>query len=138
MTTGAPVLNATCLLAATEVAGFTESFDCHVAIDQPTYTVVGSRETRVNRGKEAWMIDMTFVDGQAASEAQGVLFPLIGTIVAFTLRKDDGAISASNPEYTGMVLLGGAWSVLPAPADGGVPKITCSFQVDGAAAKAIV
>ena len=137
MTTGAPILEATCMLGAHEVATIAESFDLHGTIQQSTYTTVGAEGTNVNRGKESWMLDMVFIDGQAAAEAQGLLYPLLGTKVAFVIRHDDGAIGVANPQYTGTLLIGGEWSLLPAPADGAVPKITCSFQVDGKPAKAV-
>jgi hypothetical protein len=46
-----------------------------------------------------------FQDDVAASAIDSKLWALLGTVVAFTVKKETGNISASNPEYQGSVLV---------------------------------
>jgi len=66
-----------------------------------------SDNTEINiAGLKSWSADVEFVQDFATSSVDATLFPLIGA-AAFTiiLRPDAGAVSTSNPNYTGLVVM---------------------------------
>ena len=46
-----------------------------------------------------------FNDDFAASQADALLWPLLGTVITFDIRSTSAAVSATNPRYTGSVLV---------------------------------
>jgi hypothetical protein len=50
-------------------------------------------------------IDVTFNQDFAAAQTDALLFPLLGTVVAFEIRPTSAARSVTNPAYTGNVLI---------------------------------
>lgn len=69
--------------------------------------------TEVIGGLKSGTLALEFMDDVADNDVDEELFALIGSVVAFTLKATTGAISTSNPEYQGSVLvtslaLGGA------------------------------
>jgi hypothetical protein len=54
--------------------------------------------------KEA-KLDIEWNEDFAAGQPDALLFPLLGTVVTFELRPTSGARSATNPAYTGSVLI---------------------------------
>jgi uncharacterized membrane protein len=53
-----------------------------------------------------WTLDVEFFQDFAAAKVDATIFPLVGA-VAFTVavRPVNAAISATNPEYTGLVVV---------------------------------
>lgn len=56
-------------------------------------------------GLKSGKLDVEWADDVAASAIDSVLWALFGTIVTFEVRLDGGAVGASNPKYTGSVLV---------------------------------
>ncbi|GAA4100940.1 hypothetical protein [Nonomuraea soli] len=56
-------------------------------------------------GMKSGTLSVDFLDDFAASQLDSLLWPLFGTVVAFKVRPDAGAISTSNPQYSGSILL---------------------------------
>lgn len=56
-------------------------------------------------GLKSGTLSLEFMDDVADNDVDEELFALLGTVVAFTLKAATGAISASNPEYQGSVLV---------------------------------
>ena len=56
-------------------------------------------------GLKDWSIDVEFNQDFAASQVDATLFPLVGTTFTVAVRPTSGAISATNPEYTGTGIL---------------------------------
>lgn len=56
-------------------------------------------------GLKNWSMDITFSQDFAASEVDATLFAAVGTQVVVAGRPTSGAISATNPEYTGTGLI---------------------------------
>lgn len=79
-------------------------------------------------GLKSGTLALEFMDDVADNDVDEELWALLGTVVTFTLKAATGAISASNPEYTGSVLvtshsLGGSV--------GDLAKKSLSFPVSG-------
>lgn len=80
-------------------------------------------------GLKSGTLALEFMDDVADNDVDEELWALLGTVVTFTLKAATGAISASNPEYQGSVLvtshsLGGSV--------GDLAKKSLSFPVTGA------
>ena len=66
-------------------------------------------------GLKDWSVDIDFNQDFAASQVDQTLFPLLGTVVTVKVRPTSAAISVTNPEYSGSVLI-----TEYTPLDGGV------------------
>lgn len=58
-------------------------------------------------GLKSGSLAVTFNDDLAASSTDVTIFPLLGTVVAFTLKSLSSANAATNPQYSGSVLISG-------------------------------
>lgn len=56
-------------------------------------------------GLKSWSLSIDFNQDFAASQVDVTLFPLLGTVVTAKVRATSAAISATNPEYSGSVLI---------------------------------
>jgi len=61
--------------------------------------------TEVIGGLKSGTLALEFMDDVAANDVDSELWPLLGTVVAFTLRATSGSIATGNPEYQGSVLI---------------------------------
>ena len=68
-------------------------------------TAFGDGWTDMIGGLKSGTLAITFNDDLAASSVDVTLWPLLGTVVAFEVRLDAGAVSTTNPKYTGSVLI---------------------------------
>ncbi len=85
-------------------------------------------------GLKDWTVDVDFNSDFAASQVDQTLFPLLGTLVTIKLRPTSSAISTTNPEYSGSVLI-----TEYTPLDGGVgdlAKVSVSWPGSGVLARA--
>ena len=57
-------------------------------------------------GLKDWTLTLSMHEDYAASQLDSILFPLVGTLVALELRPTSGAVSTSNPKYTGNGVFG--------------------------------
>ena len=68
-------------------------------------TAFGSTfRSRIGGLKDA-KLDIEWNEDFATSQVDQLLFPLLGTVVSFELRPTSAARSATNPAYTGNVLI---------------------------------
>ncbi|MGW4102310.1 hypothetical protein [Streptomyces sp. NPDC004976] len=77
--------------------------------DVTNYASLGWKE--VIGGLKSAELGVEFLQDFAASELDSIMWPLLGSVVAFEVRADQGSVSTSNPAYTGSVLING-WSPL--------------------------
>jgi hypothetical protein len=56
-------------------------------------------------GLKSGSLKCTFKGDYAASNIDSILWPLLGTVVAFDVKAVNAARSTSNPSYTGSVLI---------------------------------
>ena len=66
----------------------------------------GGDDTRIRLGGlKDWSIDVEFNQDFAASKVDATLFGLVGSTFAIELRPSSGAVSATNPKFTGTGIL---------------------------------
>lgn len=68
-------------------------------------TAFGDNWREQTGGLKAGTLTLEFLDDFAASEVDATLWPLLGTVVTFTIRPTADAVSATNPNYSGSVLI---------------------------------
>lgn len=85
-------------------------------------------------GLKSGELKIKFLQDVAASQIDSVMFPLLGTVVTFEVRATSAAVGASNPKYTGNVLIK-SWN----PIEGSVgdeATASVSFPTSGAVSRA--
>lgn len=70
-------------------------------------TAMGDSWTENIGGLKSGSLTITYNDDFAAGAVDVTLWPLFGTVTTFEVRPDAGAVSATNPKYTGSVLIAG-------------------------------
>lgn len=68
-------------------------------------SAMGDGWTKQTGGLKSGTLSIEFLDDYAASQVDATLWPLFGTVVTFLVRPDGAAVSATNPNYTGSVLI---------------------------------
>ena len=66
-------------------------------------TAMGDGWVKNVYGLKNGQMQVEFNDDMAVSQVDALLWPLFGTNTAFEVRIDAGAVSTSNPKYTGLV-----------------------------------
>ncbi|SET43486.1 radical SAM protein [Nonomuraea wenchangensis] len=90
-------------------------------------------KTRLGGLKEG-TVELEFNQDFAASEVDATLWPLIGTVTSITIKPTSGSVSATNPEYSGSVLVK-EYSPLDGSV-GDVAKTSVSWPTSGAVSRA--
>lgn len=68
-------------------------------------TTMGDNWSEVTGGLKSGTLTLEFLDDFAASEVDATLWPIFGTVVTFVVRPDAGAVSATNPNYSGSLFI---------------------------------
>lgn len=66
-------------------------------------TAMGDGWVKNVYGLKSGQLQVEFNDDTALAQVDALLWPLFGTNVAFEVRLDAGAVSTTNPKYTGLV-----------------------------------
>jgi hypothetical protein len=102
--------------------------------DVTTYTSLGWKV--VQGGLKSGELGCEFLQDFAATKLDSIIWPLLGQVVPFEVRADQGAVSASNPKYTGNILING-WSPLTGSV-GDEATVSQGFPTSGAVTRATV
>lgn len=68
-------------------------------------TAMGDNWVEATGGLKSGTLTLEFLDDFAASEVDATLWPLFGTVTTFVVRIDAGAVSATNPQYSGSLFV---------------------------------
>ena len=100
--------------------------------DVTTFASLGWKE--VLGGLKSGQMALEFKQDYAAAALDAIMWPLLGTVVAFEVRADQGAVTTSNPKYTGNLLIK-EWNPLTGSVgDEATAKVT--FPTSGAVTRA--
>ncbi len=98
--------NAFVQIAAVDLSGHVESVTVEYGADTPERTAMSDGTRTRLPGLLDWSIEITFRQDFAASLVDKTLFDLVGAAAfAIELRPDAGAVSATNPKFTGNALI---------------------------------
>lgn len=100
--------------------------------DVTTYSSLGWKE--VLGGLKSGELSIEFLQDVAATEIDSIMWPLFGTVVPFVTRADQAAVGASNPSYSGNVLIK-QWNPLEGSI-GDEASVGVSYPTSGAVARA--
>ncbi|MFI6862645.1 hypothetical protein ACIBKZ_22580 [Streptomyces sp. NPDC050421] len=98
-----------------------------------TYASLGWKE--VLGGLKSGELSLEFLQDVAATKIDSIMWPLLGTVVPFVVRLDSAAAGASNPQWTGSVLING-WN----PIEGSVgdeASVSVGYPTSGAVVRAV-
>ncbi|MFE9853710.1 hypothetical protein ACFYPN_33700, partial [Streptomyces sp. NPDC005576] len=70
-----------------------------------TYASLGWKE--VLGGLKSGELALELLQDVAATKLDSIMWPLLGTVVPFVVRLDSSAVSTSNPQWAGSVLIKG-------------------------------
>lgn len=97
------------------MSGFSTSVTLKIEADDNENTAFGQTfRTRI-AGLKDWSVDIDFNSDFASSAVDQTIYPLLATVTTIKVRPTTAAISTTNPEYTGSVLV-----TEYTPLDGGV------------------
>lgn len=92
---------------ATNLSDHVKSVSLTVDVAQLDSTAMGDTYTEMIGGLKSGSLAITFNDDFAASNVDATIWPLLGTAVAFEIRPTSSAVGATNPKWTGSVLISG-------------------------------
>lgn len=122
-------------LNATDVSAYASKIELTVDVDEKdvtTYSSLGWRE--VLGGIKSGTLAAEFKQDVAAAAIDSIMWPLLGTVVAFETRLSNAAVGTSNPKYSGSVLVKG-WSPLTGSV-GDDAKSAVTYPTSGAVTRA--
>ncbi|MFF0117426.1 hypothetical protein [Streptomyces prasinus] len=99
-----------------------------------TYASLGWKE--VLGGLKSGELALELLQDVAATKLDSIMWPLLGTVVPFVVRLDSSAVSTSNPQWAGSVLIKG-WN----PIEGSVgdeASVSVSYPTSGAVTRVTV
>lgn len=122
-------------LAGNDVSSNTNKAEVTVEVEEKDVTTYGSDGWKeVLGGLKSGTIAIEFKQDFAAAALDAIMWPLLGTVVPFEVRPDQAAVSASNPSYTGNLLIK-AWNPITGSV-GDEASVSVSYPTSGAVARA--
>ncbi|MFD6024560.1 phage tail tube protein [Streptomyces griseoluteus] len=120
----------------TALSSYTKKAEVSVEVedkDVTTFASAGWKE--VLGGLKSGELACDFLQDFAASQLDAIMWPLLGQVVPFEVRPDQGVASPTNPKFTGNILIKG-WN----PIEGSVgdeATVGLTFPTSGAVTRAV-
>lgn len=92
-------------VGGTDLSDHVRQVTLNITADQQDNTAMGATYRSRLGGLKDWSISLEFNQDFAASEVDATLWPLLGTVAAVAVRPTSAAASATNPEYSGNVVV---------------------------------
>jgi hypothetical protein len=122
-------------VAGTDLSTYTTKAELSVEVEDKDVTTYGSLGWKeLLGGLKSGELGLEFKQDVATTKLDSIMWPLLGTVVAFEVRLDQAAVGTSNPKYAGSVLING-WN----PIEGGVgddASVKVSYPTSGAVTRA--
>lgn len=123
-------------LNSVDLSDYTRKAELTIEVEDKDVTTYGSLGWKtVLGGLKSGELSVEFLQDVAATKIDSIMWPLLGTVVTFEIRADSATVGASNPKYTGSVLVKG-WN----PIEGSVgdeASVSVSYPTSGAVTRAI-
>lgn len=97
--------DASVVVNAVDLSNDTRSVTINVEAEDLEDTAMGDTFRSRIGGLKDWSIDLEFNQDFAASQVDATIFPLLGTVITVTVKATSAAVSATNPSYSGSVLV---------------------------------
>ena len=122
--------NAYCSLNSVDLSYHVESIELTHEADPQEDTVMSDDSIGRLAGLKNWTLTVNFRQDYAASKVDATMFSLIGAAAfAIEIRPDAGAVSATNPKFTGNAILSGYTGV--GGSVGEIAMAPCTMLGDG-------
>jgi hypothetical protein len=105
-----------------------------LSADEVDTTAFGDSARTMIGGLTSGVVSLTWNQDYASSETDATLNALVGTVVAFELTPTSGSVSATNPKYSGSVLVT-AYQPIAAEV-GSLSQFSTSWPTTGAITRA--
>lgn len=123
-------------IGGTDVSSYTKKAELKLESDAVDVTTYGDAGWKVFlAGLKSGELSWEALNDVAAAALDSIMFPLFGTVVTFEIRASNAVVGASNPKYTGSILIK-EWS----PIGGGIGdanSVSVSYPTSGAVARAV-
>lgn len=118
-----------------DLSEFTRKAEVAVEVEEKDVTNYKSLGwTEVIGGLKSGTLACEFLQDTAATKLDAIMWPLLGTVVPFEVRADQAAVGASNPSYSGNILITG-WSPITGSV-GDEATVSQDFTTSGAVTRA--
>lgn len=104
---------------AVDLSDFVTSVTISIEVDDQEDTAMGDSYRSRVPGLKEFSVDIDFNTDFAASAVDATIWPLVGTVTAVTVKPTSAATAATNPLYSGNVLV-----TEYSPLDGGVGDLS--------------
>ena len=98
-------LDASVVVNAVDLSDHVKQATIATSTDDLDDTAMGDTYRSRIAGLKDWSVTIQFHQDFAAGEVDATLFPLLGTVTTVTIKPTSGAVSATNPSYSGSVLV---------------------------------
>ncbi|MGW4852222.1 hypothetical protein ACWEPZ_13455 [Streptomyces sp. NPDC004288] len=103
-------------LNGVDLSEYTRKAELSVEVEEKDVTTYASAGWKVVAGGlKSGELGCEFLNDFATGRIDGIMWPLLGTVVPFEVRPTNAVVGVSNPKYTGSVLIK-EWK----PIEGGV------------------
>lgn len=99
------LMDASVSINAVDLSDHVRSVTIDYSAETPESTAMGDTVKERLGGLLDWKVDIEFNQDFAALKVDATLFPLVGVSTALIIKPDSGAISATNPAFTGNGIL---------------------------------
>ena len=125
------------LNGASDVSSYCDKVEFEVSAEEKDSTTFGSTGYKsVLGGLKSGQLTLGLKADYAVGNLDAILWPLLGTVVAFQIQAVAGTVTTSNPKYTGSILVKEV-----KPISGGVgdlAEFSLSFPTSGAVTRGTV
>lgn len=93
-------------VGGTDLSAYCSKIELTIEAEKKEATTFGSAGWEESlSGIKSGELGLTFKQDVAAAAIDSVLWPLLGTVATFEVRLSNAAVGASNPKYSGSVLI---------------------------------
>ena len=92
-------------VGGTDLSAYVRQVTLNVNADELDDTAMGDQFRSRIAGLKDWSVNLEFNNDFAAGAVDATLWPLLGTTTTVTVKATSAANSATNPQYSGSVLV---------------------------------
>lgn len=122
-------------IASNDLSDYVTSVDFGVSVDELESQTMGDTWKERIAGLKDGQMSITFNQDVAAGALDSIMWPLLGTVVAFEVRATSSAVGASNPKWTGNIFIK-EWNPISGSV-GDLVTVSVSFPTSGAVTRAV-
>jgi hypothetical protein len=126
--------DASVVLNSVDLSDHVSSVTLEITSDEIVTTAMGDTFQSRTGGLKDGTLSIEFQQDFASSEVDATLFPLLGSTTAFVVKPTSGSVSATNPSYSGNVLVNSHSPV--ANGVGELATMSVSFPTSGTITRA--